>query len=125
MVNVRRGQMWYYAPKHEVSGSVQSGSRPVIIVSNNVINLTSNVLLAIPCTRQVKRNFPTHVMFVSEGGVAVAITEQVMCISKDDLTTCLGYIDEYIMEQVDAAMQVSLGLVETSYTRDIKRLGET
>lgn len=118
MSNIRRGQMWHCnlpkAGAHE-----QAGSRPVIIVSNNVTNETSSVILVIPCTRQVKRNFPTHTMFVSDGDVSIALAEQLTKIDVSCLTTYMGYIDNFVMERVDQSLRVALGLVSTPYERDI------
>lgn len=107
--NIRRGQVWFYKPTVSPSGSIQKGPRPVIIVSNNVLNSSSGVVLAVPCTTQIKRNFPTHALFIMNNRVNVAVTEQVCPINVDELDDLKCTLDDYIMERIDAALQVSLG----------------
>ena len=107
--NIRRGQVWFYKPTVSPTGSIQKGPRPVVIVSNNVLNSSSGVVLAVPCTTQIKRNFPTHALFIMNNRVNVAVTEQVCPINVDELDDLKCTLDDYIMERIDAALKVSLG----------------
>ena len=63
----QRGEVWYYKPSYKGSdkGHIQSGARPVVIVSNNLCNDNSSVLLAVPCTTKPKKNLPTHTLTVN------------------------------------------------------------
>ena len=107
--NIKRGQVWYHSPSVGFTGHIQGGPRPVIIVSNNVINQTSSVVLAVPCTTQVKRNFPTHVLFVLNDKISVALTEQVFRVDVNELVNLRYTLEDYIMSQVDEALKISLG----------------
>ncbi len=46
---MKRGEI-YDARLEPTEGSEQGGTRPVIIVSRDVINASSPVMLAVPCT---------------------------------------------------------------------------
>ena len=109
--NIKRGQVWYHVPAVTPTGHIQKGPRPVIIVSNNQCNDNSSVLLAVPCTTQIKKNFPTHVMFIMNKQVSIALTEQAGPINVDELTNMKYVLEEYIMDQVDNALEIAFGLV--------------
>lgn len=116
---IRRGQVWYYKPSVTPSGHIQKGPRPVIIVSNDHLNQSSSVVLAVPCTSQIKRNFPTHVLFIMDKQVSVALTEQTGPVNVDELTNLKYTLDEYIMTQVDEALKISLGFKELPESRQV------
>lgn len=107
---IKRGQVWFYKPSVERPGSIQKGARPVIIVSNDIMNLHSPVVLAVPCTTQLKRNFPTHVLFFMNGGVSAALTEQAGPVCVDELIDFKTLLPDYVMEQIDNALSISYGL---------------
>lgn len=108
--DIRRGQVWFYKPSIERPGHIQKGPRPVIIVSNDTMNQHSPIVLAVPCTTQLKRNYPTHVLFVMNNGVSVALTEQAGPVCVDELVECKVTLPKYVMEQVDNALSISYGL---------------
>ena len=108
--NIKRGQVWYHVPAVTPTGHIQKGPRPVIIVSNNQCNDNSSVLLAVPCTTQIKKNFPTHVMFIMNKQVSIALTEQAGPVNVDELTNLKYILEDYIMAQVDDALKISFGL---------------
>lgn len=117
--NIRRGQVWFYKPTVTPSGHIQKGPRPVIIVSNDHLNQNSSVVLAVPCTTQIKRNFPTHVLFVMDNQVSIALTEQVCPVNVDELVNIKYTLEEYIMTQVDEALKISMGMVPCPSNRRI------
>lgn len=106
---VKRGQIWWYKPKYIPTGHIQKGDRPVIIVSNQTANEVSPVVLGVPCTSQLKRNFPTHVTFIMNGHVSTAMADQVIPIDISDLDNCVYTLEEYIMGRVDLALKYALG----------------
>lgn len=107
---IKRGQVWFYSPKAELPGSIQRGPRPVIIVSNDILNQTSSVVLGVPCTTQIKRNFATHTLFIMNKRVSVALTEQIMPVNVEDLTTLEYILEDYVMRQVDEALLAAIAL---------------
>lgn len=108
--NIKRGQVWFYKPTTERPGHIQKGPRPVIIVSNDITNEHSPVVLAVPCTSQLKRNYPTHVLFVLNNGVSVALTEQAGPVCVDELLECKFTLPKYVMDQIDIALSYAYGL---------------
>lgn len=115
---IKRGQMWMHRPSVTEDNNIQAGMRPVVVVSNDVLNSTSPVVLVVPCTRQVKRNFPTHVLFVSEGAVATAVAEHIKPIAKTELVSFIQVLDDYLMEQINNAMEIALGIKDTAYSKN-------
>lgn len=105
---IRRGDVWFYKPTAYSTGHVQRGPRPVVIVSNDKLNSTSDVVLAVPCTSQIKRNFPTHALFIMNGKVNVALTEQVGPVNVNELSNLMYTLEEYVMEQINQALNISL-----------------
>lgn len=112
--DIKRGQVWYHKPSIDASGHIQRGARPVIIVSNDRLNQSSSVVLAVPCTLQAKRNFPTHAMFIMNNQVSIALTEHVGPVNVDELTTHECTLENFVMDQVDHALLVSFGLREAN-----------
>lgn len=106
---IRRGQIWWYKPKYTPTGHIQKGDRPVIIVSNQTANEVSPVVLGVPCTAQLKRNFPTHVTFIMNGHVSTAMADQVIPVDVNDLDNCVYNLEEYIMDRVDLALKYAFG----------------
>lgn len=111
---VHRGQVWFHKPGFTPTGHIQKGPRPVIIVSNERLNQSSSVVLAVPCTTQIKRNFPTHALFVMNGVVNAVLGEQVCPVNVDELTTLEYILEDYIMDKVDESIQIALGYKSVS-----------
>ena len=59
---IRRGDL-YYAELDPIVGSEQAGTRPVLVVSNDVGNQYSPVIVIVPSTsrRMGRKRLPTHV----------------------------------------------------------------
>ena len=112
--NVRRGDI-YFADLSPVVGSEQGGTRPVLIVQNNVGNKYSPTVIAAAITSQVnKARLPTHIeLSGSSFGLtrdSVILLEQIRTIDKRRLREKMGRLDEAAMEKVDEALAVSFGI---------------
>lgn len=58
----RRGDIYIARLDKDAEGSLQSGNRPVLVVSNDMANKHSPVITVVPITSQMgKRKLPTHV----------------------------------------------------------------
>ena len=95
-------------------GNVQSGIRPVIVVSNDKANTFSPVITVIPVTGNIeKKPLPTHV-YMRNCGLAkpcIALGEQVTSINKDQLVKRLGSIKQTVYEkQIRNALRVQFGM---------------
>jgi len=115
--NIKRGQVWYHVPTVDPAGHIQKGPRPVIIVSNNQCNESSPVVLAVPCTTQIKKNFPTHVLFIMNKQVNIALAEQAGPVNVDELTNLKYVLEDYIMDQIDNALKIAFGLAPVPSSR--------
>lgn len=113
-MTVKRGEI-YYADLSPVVGSEQGGIRPVLIVQNDVGNKHSPTVIAAAITsKQEKSRLPTHISVeASSCGLAkdsVVLLEQVRTLDKRRLKERMGELDSGSMQQVNDALQVSLGL---------------
>lgn len=113
---IKRGDM-FYADLSPVVGSEQGGVRPVLVVQNNTGNKFSPTVIVSAITAQInKAKLPTHVEIDSKKyGLqkdSVILLEQIRTIDKKRLREKIGHLDEKLMELVDEALLISLGLIE-------------
>ena len=88
MKKIRRSEI-YYADLSSVQGSEQGGTRPVLIIQNDVGNKHSpTTIVASITSRQSKATIPTHVLVETEGlkKNSIALLEQIRVI--DILILC-------------------------------------
>lgn len=94
-------------------GSIQSGYRPVFILSNDKNNTYSTTLNVIPITSKMnKKKLPVHVELwdYQKYGLkapSTMLVEQIMTISFDHLDKCVGKIkDVKTLEYISRAIAV-------------------
>ena len=105
----KRGQIWWLQENKIYDGNVQSGTRPVIIISNDANNRHSNNLTVVPCTSQDKKDLPTHFTFtINEESIALA--ECIRTVNKERIGTYIGTCDDEIMKAIDNIVKIALGL---------------
>ncbi|MFI3255692.1 MAG: type II toxin-antitoxin system PemK/MazF family toxin [Eubacteriales bacterium] len=108
-----RGQV-YYAQLGSMAGCEQSGTRPVIIVQNNKGNRCSPTVVVVPITSQHKPALPTHVILQNIPQLAhksCVLTEQIRTIDRSRLGTYLCQLPPEVMDRVDYAVAICVGLV--------------
>ena len=114
--SVRRGDI-FYADLNPVIGSEQGGTRPVLVVQNDIGNKYSPTIIITAITSQInKAKLPTHIE-IKAGNYglvkdSVVLLEQLRTIDKKRLKEKIGRCDENLMEQIDKLLQVSLGIFE-------------
>ena len=113
--NVKRGDI-YFADLSPVVGSEQGGVRPVLIVQNDVGNKHSPTVIAAAITSQrEKAKLPTHIELEADScGLSkdsVVLLEQIRTIDKKRLKEKIGHLDDKLMTKVNAALEISFGLV--------------
>lgn len=113
-MQIRRGDI-FYADLSPVVGSEQGGLRPVLIVQNDVGNRYSPTVIAAAITSKLgKTRLPTHIDVTADKvGLqrdSVVLLEQMRTIDKQRLREKMGHLDEKSMNEVNAAISVSLGL---------------
>ena len=112
--SIKRFEIWQ-AMLPVVEGShVQSGTRPVVVVSNDMANTHSPVITVVPLTSNTRKNrLPTHVLLVASGlsVVSLALCEQILTIDKSRLTRRIGQVREPLDHAaLNRAMIVQLGI---------------
>ena len=85
----KRGDI-YYANLNPVIGSEQGGTRPVLIISNDVGNKHSPTVIVAPITSRIhtKAKLPTHTLINDFEGLdknSIILLEQVRTIDKQRL----------------------------------------
>lgn len=111
---IRRGDV-LRARLDPVEGAEQSGERPVLVISPDVINIHSPVVLIAPITsRKTERVYPFEAFIdPPDGGLTVrskAMLLQMRSLDKKRLMSRYGRISEETMLQVDEALLVATGL---------------
>ena len=115
-----RGDIWFASLGLHPATSVQGGTRPVVIVSNDIGNAHADTLNVVPMTRHLKKpDLPchtqldpdsisdTHQLLVS----SMVLAEQLTTISKYALRSYAGHIsDDEAMNRIENAVTAQLGL---------------
>ena len=122
-----RGDIWFADLGEHPGTSVQSGCRPVLIVSNNIGNEHAETINVLPMTRQLKKpGLPCHTELTSsviidkhqEMCLSMVLAEQITTISKTQLRNYVGRVDDAaLLTDIDTAIGQQLSLVryETQY----------
>ena len=113
-MSVKRGDI-YYADLSPVVGSEQGGTRPVLIIQNDVGNKFSPTVIAAAITSKTdKSKLPTHIdVYAEHYGLSrdsVILSEQIRTIDKKRLKEKMGHLDDDVMNRVNNAITVSFGL---------------
>ena len=109
----RRGDI-YLANLNPFKGCEQGGTRPVLVLSNDIGNFFSPLITIAPITSHLKKlDLPTHVLLKDVRGLttdSVVCLEQIKGIDKLRVLKYLGKISKEQMEEVEEAAMESLGM---------------
>lgn len=113
---IRRGDI-FYADLSPVVGSEQGGTRPVLVIQNDIGNQYSPTTIIAAITSQIsKAKLPTHIELKSKSSGleknSVILLEQIRTIDKSRLREKVTTLSEDVMKKVGHAIEISLGLVE-------------
>ena len=108
---IKRGDV-YLADLGNTEGSIQGGTRPVVIIQNNMGNKFSPTLIIAPLTsRMTKKNIPTHVKIKNKlAKESIVLLEQIRTINKSELKNYITTLDENNIKDINKAICVSLGM---------------
>lgn len=113
--NINRGDIFLYN-FGEATGSIQGGIRAAVVVSNNICNKYSPVILISPITSRIegKAQMPTHVV-VDHRDCGLLRESQILCeqifpISKNKLGKYIGTLNLLDMKKLNSALEVSIGV---------------
>lgn len=115
-MSVKRGDI-FYADLNPVIGSEQGGTRPVLVLQNDIGNQYSPTTIVAAITSQLeKAKLPTHVELAREVcGLernSVVLLEQIRTIDKQRLKQKVSSLEDDLMFKVNEALQISLALIE-------------
>ncbi len=114
-ISIKNGDIFMAALPIDNEGSLQSGKRPVLVVSNDLANRFSPVVTILPITGSTsKHKLPTHVDITADCGLkkkSLVLAEQIMSINKKSLGRRIGSIANTDYEpKVKRAMEIQLCL---------------
>jgi len=98
-------------------GSEIRKTRPALIIQNDIANRYSPITIVAAITLQVgERIYPTEVLIEfgrsDLGKRCVVLLNQVRAIDKQRLVKRLAVFDSVLMEKINQALEISLGLVD-------------
>lgn len=126
-MGIKRGEI-YFAHLNPVVGSEQGGTRPVLVVQNDVGNQYSPTTIVLAITSQInKAKLPTHVevnaAMIGLDKNSVILAEQIRTIDKTRLQQRVAMLNDEVMQRVDHALMVSLELDSHTPRRSSKSKG--
>lgn len=85
--------------------------RPCIVISNNMSNIYSSQILVIPVSVNRKASMPTHVEFAQEELTGVILTEQIRCVSREEMCSYICTVkDKEVKDRVEHCIKIALGM---------------
>ena len=118
MVQVYRGEVYLATLLGE--GSEQKGTRPVLIIQNNVGNQFSPTTIIAPITTSFKKSsLPVHVPVYNRDLYkdSVVLCEQIQVMDKSRLEKQLCRLTDKEMSAVNKALAISIGDYELPHKR--------
>lgn len=110
MNTINKGDI-YYASLDPIVGSEQNGTRPVVIIQNDIGNKYSPTVLVAPLTSRVKSkpHLPTHVLVKSEHikHNSIVLLEQIRVLDKSRL---ISYVDTLTKEEI---RKLDIGIIKS------------
>lgn len=112
---IKRGEV-YFADLSPVVGSEQGGTRPILVIQNDIGNKYSPTIIGAAITSQLsKAKLPTHIELDAIDGLpknSVVLLEQIRTLDKRRLKQKICDISPSKMAQINQALLVSLGFFE-------------
>ncbi|MBS3149133.1 type II toxin-antitoxin system PemK/MazF family toxin [Candidatus Woesearchaeota archaeon] len=114
MVDIKRGDI-VLVNLDPIKGSEQGGTRPCVIIQNDYGNSYSPLTIIAPLTsKDFTKEFPTNVFILRKESKldkdSTILLNQIRTIDKSRIIKKLIKLDNTIMNKVDMAIKVSLGL---------------
>lgn len=115
-MQIKRGDI-FFADLSPVVGSEQGGTRPVLVLQNDIGNQYSPTTIVAAITSQIsKAKLPTHVEVIAKSSGlerdSVILLEQIRTIDKSRLKEKVTSLNAELMVKVAQAVEISLGLIE-------------
>ena len=113
-MSIKKGEI-FLANLEPVMGSKQGGVRPVLIIQNNISNKYSPVTIIAAITSKIfEKEFSTNVFISKEDSRlekdSTILLNQIRTIDNTRLIRRISSLDNFIMNQVDRSLKISLSL---------------
>lgn len=108
-MEIYRGDIFYIKKINQDTG------RPAVIVSNNDINESQNMVEVAYLVEKPNESLPTHAK-VRCHLPSTALCEQVVSVSKDRIDGFIRTCTDEEIEKINKGLSISLGITESDYT---------
>ena len=108
-MQIFRGDIFYIEKNFHHEGAIISGSRPAVVVSNDIGNKHADFVEVVYLTSKDKKPLPTHANVICKVP-SIALCEQVDSVHKDRFGDFIRSCTADEMKEIDNALLVSLGL---------------
>ena len=121
-IDVKWGDI-YYCNLGTSNGSVQTKTRPVLVIQNNIGNQNGPTTVVAAISSVVKKMYlPTHIMLDCTTGLrekSVVMLEQVRTVDKaTDLKEYVGKVrDKQTILAIKRGLSIEMGLIEGPHSR--------
>lgn len=111
---IRKGDV-FFCNLDPTFGHEQAGTRPVVVLQNNIANDRLNTIMVAPLTSNLKAKGYLLTVFVDaqSSGLpkdSVILLFQVRTIDKRRLERRVAHLDQQIMQKVDEALQIAFDI---------------
>ena len=112
MTEIKRGAIFYISNESPnlKSQCEQAGVRPAVVISNNMGNTYSPVVIVAPLTTKKKKELPTHIKTLATGRASTVLCEQIVTISKERLLGYVASLSDQEIKELNRAVSISLGI---------------
>lgn len=114
---MKRGEIYYIA-RRDTIGAETMKARPGVIVSNDNLNATSEVVEVVYLTTQPKKEMTTHAVIEATGVTSTALCEHIDHVSILLVGDYCGTCTAEEMAAIDKALLASLGLTRQQELTD-------
>ena len=116
MTEVKRGDIWLVNLDPTIGHEIKK-SRPAVIIQNDIGNKYSPITIMAPITSQnLGKIYPIEVFLPwRNSGLekdSKALLNQIRAVDKRRIVKKLGKVDKEIIDKINNAIKISLGLVE-------------
>lgn len=109
----RRGDI-YFADLGDRLGCEQTGTRPILVIQNDIGNKFAPTLTVLPITSNIKKmTLPTHTVLPPDTVLkreSMVMAEQIVTIDKNRVLSYVGQLDNIHLNSVMEAVQIHIGV---------------
>ena len=105
----KRGEIYWVNFDPTIGGETKK-RRPALVVSNDIGNEMSSVIIVAPITSKIKTIYPFEVKISVDGKMGKIMLNQCRAVDKSRLSRKIDSIDQEMMNSVEDALKIVFGL---------------